>query len=170
MQGEQKVIKLTDKTPTKIVECSHPDCEQLLEVTKFYAPAKARCPKHAGVRAPRVKREAEVRWEQVDREAKLIDKSLPEKSLGGLRCPFDDTPMEILAISEHFGEVVFGCPTCQLGVSMTAWWRVLQIKSIPEDLRPMVEAFNQKQQILATRENAFVRVDSEERSDGSKAS
>jgi len=169
------VIKMTDKTPTKIVVCAHPGCEQKLEVTKFATPSKQRCPTHKKSKAPPSRsyledpKEITARIDAAIATTRALPPHIPKSdALMELRCPFDGCSLEILAISETFGEIVFGCPECQVGISMTAWWRVMQIKRIPEDLREIVKVFNEKQQAIAAKDNAFDKL--EEAPDGSEIS
>ena len=156
------VIKMTDRSPTKVIECAYVGCTQLIEVTKFASPTKSKCPEHQGRRSPPPSMDPSIpKSSKVDSgpvERKPLDKILHGQALGELRCPMDGEPMEVLAVSDGFGEVVFGCPLCNLGVTIAAEWRIFQIKSVPEGFRPFVERFHETQKMLATRENPFATI------------
>lgn len=152
----------TDKSTTKDLPCvGSPTCQNWCRVTTFYAPAKARCPEHGGTMLKRLEDAdtppASARKELTTARAEKAVKferaasvpiatipdvpATPNQSLRHLCCPFDGEKLDILA-TEGAEEIVFGCQTCQAVVIIRAKWRVMQIRSIPERLQPLVAEFN----------------------------
>ena len=138
------VFLMTDKERTKDCSCQHPGCFNICRVNMFYAPAKARCPEHGG-RA--MTRRASGEFIEFDTQpVETVEVELSDnRKLGLLHCPIcEDKPLEILACDEY-GGIDFGCQGCQTIVSVVFNFKVMQMRSIPERLMPLVKEFNLRQ-------------------------
>lgn len=143
-EGDTTIEIQTDKDETKDCPCTFPGCEVVCRVTKFYAPAKARCSEHEGKATSGI-REATLKPEPTD-FAGDVQEYKPNKSLADLRCPFDDHPLKVLAIHDEIGCIDFGCPECQANIEIRVRWAMMTLRSVPEDLRPLVQELNERQQ------------------------
>ncbi len=138
---------MTDKAETKTLQCTYPGCEHTVGVTKFFAPAKARCPEHAG------KPSSIIRAMVAPTEVAPDVPPTPNKSLRDLRCPFDEHPMEIIRIQDGAGFVTFKCPECRTAVELKPNWAALIVNRIPNRLKYLAEAFNDAQRETRNADN-----------------
>lgn len=141
--SEQKIEVQTDKAETKDCPCTFPGCSVICRVTKFYSAKKARCRAHQGQATSKI-REAVVDPEPTDFGGDVQEWE-PNRSLAGLRCPFDDHPLKVLAIHDEIGCIDFGCPECSANIEIRVRWSMMTPRSIPEALRPLAEALNETQ-------------------------
>lgn len=130
-------FKMTDKALTKIVPCTYPGCDNELEVTTFYAPAKARCPDHSGRRVP----------PELAQTASPEVAGPPTGALTNLACPVHtDTRMVVLSTSSPRKEglsLQLQCPTCFIVVEIdTVMNKMLKPKEVVGDKHwPTWDAF-----------------------------
>lgn len=147
MSGEySRIEQQTDKDETKIVPCTYPDCDVGLEVTKFYAPSKARCSSHQGQTSTNIRKAVDMVGSDEERE-----RAEPNRTLGDLRCPLCDKPLQVRRIRERVGTVTFVCRSrdggCNLVAEITPDWAPLMMDAVPEELAPFVAIFNARQQL-----------------------
>lgn len=134
---------MTDKELTKQLPCTYPGCPDEVIVNKFFTPAKARCPLHAGKATQAVRQLVIDPSKQPGYEAAPV---VPNKSLMALCCPICEQPMELMKIDEEMGWPTFRCPSpCMTAVVIEHEWGAMVARSIPEPLREIVEAFNASQ-------------------------
>ena len=140
-----QVFLMTDKPKTKDCPCTYAGCINVCRVNMFYAPAKAKCPEHGGQAMTRQDDGDFVELEVTKAETVEIE-VLPNHRLRHLMCPICEAeePMEILACTEG-GHIDFGCQECYMIVGLSFNWKPLQLRSIPDLLKPLVKTFNIKQ-------------------------
>ncbi len=142
-----EVFLMTDKKKTKDCKCTYTGCFNICRVNTFYAPARAKCPKHGGQAFIRKSTEGmdfeELTPELVDTVEIEIN---PNYKIRSLMCPICDTdePLEILACTE-WGFIDFGCQGCQTIVSIAFNFKSAQKRSIPKNLIEVVKKFNVQQ-------------------------
>ncbi len=139
-----EIFLMTDKEITKDCQCTYTGCFNICRVNKFYAPSKARCPKHGG-QAFRRSEGSSMKFDELEvGVAETIEVEVnPNHKLRSLMCPTcdEDEPLEILACTEG-GFIDFGCQGCQTTVSVRLNFRSAQLRSIPKALRKVIKEFN----------------------------
>lgn len=133
------LFKMTDKQKTKIVPCQHPGCENQCIVTTFFAPAKARCPEHMGIRSlPKI---------GITQEMLKIDPKDLNKSLYTLACPqHPNIKMDVISTSSKFQSALsltLQCPKCFLVVQIVDSYKThLRVRTPGESVFPDWFAFD----------------------------
>lgn len=147
-----EVFRMTDKEPTKQLPCTFAGCENEVIVTKFYSPAKARCPEHAG------KASVSTRAAVASGAVKSEDVE-PVRSLADLRCPMCDRSMRVAKV-EQVGKdrafMTFNCSGeggCGTTVVIKPKWAGLTVEEVPEPWQAIVGHINS----TAKRENEEAR-------------
>lgn len=150
------VYRLTDKADSKQLPCTFPGCEHEVIVNKFYTPAKARCPEHAGKVIPSVR--IAVAGEQPMESAA----ARPSVALGELLCPLCNQPMTVISVDEDMGWPTLRCPSpCGTVVEIKPRWGPLRgryglvLAGVREPMRQLLEAFNVEQMEIRARERAL---------------
>lgn len=145
MTETSTVYLMTEKKNTKDCPCTYPGCLNICRVNTFYAPAKAKCPEHGG---KAVSGTVEGGFSEIATPAveQVEVEVTPNHKVRQLMCPIcdSDEPLEILAATED-GHIDFGCQGCWIIVSLSFNWKPLQVRSIPDRLKPVVKEFNVKQ-------------------------
>ena len=144
---KSEVFLMTSKSETKDCPCTHVGCFNICRVNRFYAPKKAKCPRHGGKAMVRKIGLAEGKIDFQSIEPELIEtvevEVTPNYKIRLLMCPICDTDesLEILACTDD-GYIDFGCQGCQTVVSVMLNFRSAQLRSIPKALRKVVKEFN----------------------------
>lgn len=131
---------MTDKPNRKTLKCSFPTCEDTVEVTKFLAPHKARCPDHEGKASSKMRELVADRSSSVD-----LTPPTPNRALSDIRCPFCDTTLEIIRIDDKMGWITLKCTEDNTAIELKPKWAHAVMSVIPPHLKNLVAAFNETQ-------------------------
>lgn len=137
--SERKVEVQTDKSESKLIPCTYPDCTVDLKVNKFYAPHKGRCSQHGNAPAGAI-RSLAAPTDSPDSPA------TPNRSLADLRCPLCDSKMKLIKINESSAAMSFACLSsfgrCMAAVTITPNWGPMLMNDVPPAWKDFVEIFN----------------------------
>lgn len=138
-----KVERQTDKTVTKTIPCTYPDCDTQLIVNTFYAPAKGRCSEHKGKPTESIRLLAREGGNN-NGGNEAVANAAPNGALANLLCPICQHPLQIIRFPGMFGYIDFGCAsgTCGTAVSIKLRWSPTLIKSVSPEIAQMVEMYN----------------------------
>lgn len=142
-----RIDKQTDKAETKVCPCTYPECENAVEVNRFYAPAKARCDDHKGQTSSSVRAAVAKIGATPSAEAE------PNRALAGLRCPFDDELLDLMKVEEVGSTDVFltfGCDKCKAAIKIMPQWKGLIMKAIPEEWKVIVGQLKARKKEVAS--------------------